>query len=238
MFSVIDNNPGRMQTLTRVPLFAGLSERELAFLTQRTFPRHYDAGEMVFSEGEPCSGMYVVESGQVCIFKSSPGGTEQVLSIEGPGSSVAELSVFDGGAHPASVAAIEPATLLFVRKQDFQALCLAHPQVALKVVRVVRAPCAGWCEPLQSSRLQLFALDWCPYFCEPRKKMASARRGPRRSNCSSSNQELDSQIGTVRELVSRNLSRLQPEGIIQIDGRIALIHDLRALEPELQTAER
>jgi CRP-like cAMP-binding protein len=54
----------------------------------------------------------------------------------------------------------------------------------------------------------------------------------------SSNQELDPQIGTVRELVSRNLSRLQPEGIIQIDGRIALIHDLRALERELQTAER
>ena len=50
---------------------------------------------------------------------------------------MAELPVFDGGNYPASVTAIDDATLLFVSKQDFQALCLAHPQVALKVLRVV-----------------------------------------------------------------------------------------------------
>ena len=70
-------------------------------------------------------------------FKSSASGREQVLSIDGPGSSIAELPVFDGGNYPASAAAIDDATLLFVSKQDFQALCLAHPQVALKVLRVV-----------------------------------------------------------------------------------------------------
>jgi len=49
------------------------------------------------------------------------------------------LPVFDGGNYPASVSAVDDATLLFVSKQDFQALCLAHPQVALKVLRVVGA---------------------------------------------------------------------------------------------------
>src|SRR5438094_8395872 len=112
MLTVIENKPNRIQTLTRVPIFAGLSESELGFLNQRTVPRHYNAGEMVFTEGEPCTGLYVVESGQIRIFKSSAAGREQVLSIEGPGSSVAELPVFDGGNYPASVAAIEPATLL------------------------------------------------------------------------------------------------------------------------------
>ena len=52
---------------------------------------------MVFSEGEPCAGLFVVESGSVRIFKSSAAGREQVLSIEGPGGSIAELPVFDGG---------------------------------------------------------------------------------------------------------------------------------------------
>jgi CRP-like cAMP-binding protein len=47
--------------------------------------------------------------------------------------------VFDGGNYPASIAAIGDATLLCVSKQDFQALCLAHPQVALKVLRVAGA---------------------------------------------------------------------------------------------------
>ena len=127
------------QTLAKVPIFSGLAEDERAFLTQRTVPRHYAAGEIVFSEGEPCLGLYVVESAHVRIFKSSSGGREHVLSVDGPGSSVAELPVFDGGNYPASAAAIDDATLLFVSKQDFYALCLTHPQVALKVLRVVGA---------------------------------------------------------------------------------------------------
>ena len=127
------------RTLAKVAIFSGLAEGELAFLTQRAVPRRYTTGEIVFSEGESCSGLYVVETGHVRIFKSSANGREQVLSVDGPGSSIAELPVFDGGNYPASVAAVDDATLLFVSKQDFQALCLAHPQVALKVLRVVGA---------------------------------------------------------------------------------------------------
>ena len=100
-------------------------------------PRHYSTGESVFGEGEPCSGLYVVESGHVRLFKRSANGRERVLSIDGPGSSFAGLPVFRWRKLPASVTAIDDATLLFVSKQDFQALCLAHPHVALKVMRVV-----------------------------------------------------------------------------------------------------
>ncbi|PYX33114.1 MAG: hypothetical protein DMG77_01170 [Acidobacteria bacterium] len=118
------------KTLAKVPIFSGLEENELSFLAQRTVLRNYSAGQSVFGEGEPCAGLYVVEAGHVRIFKSSANGREQVLSIDGPGSSIAELPVFDGGNYPASVTTIDDATLLFVSKQDFQALCLAHPQVA------------------------------------------------------------------------------------------------------------
>jgi len=51
------------------------------------------------------------------------------------------------------------------------------------------------------------------------------------------NQEIAAQIGTVRELVSRNLSRLQAEGIIAIDGRTLTINDLKALESEVDAAQ-
>ena len=51
------------------------------------------------------------------------------------------------------------------------------------------------------------------------------------------NQELAAQIGTVRELVSRNLSRLQAEGVVKIDGRDILITNLKALEPENESPE-
>jgi CRP/FNR family transcriptional regulator len=51
-----------------------------------------------------------------------------------------------------------------------------------------------------------------------------------------SNQDLAAQLGTVRELVSRNLSRLQAEGILQLEGRRVVIPDLKPLEAELESA--
>ena len=225
------------QTLARVPIFSGLTEGEFAFLTQRTVSRRFSAGETVFSEGEPCTGLYVVQSGHVRIFKSSAGGREHVLSIEGPGSSVAELPVFDGGTYPASVTALDEATLLFVSKQDFQSLCLTHPQVALKVLRVV------------GSRLRrLVGIIEELSFTTVRHRLAAflvrlAKTSGKRSangieiTLPVNNQEVASQIGTVRELVSRNLSRFQSEGMLQVDGRNVVITDLKALETELQSDE-
>jgi CRP/FNR family transcriptional regulator len=52
-----------------------------------------------------------------------------------------------------------------------------------------------------------------------------------------SNQELASEIGTVRELVSRNLSRLQAEDLIRMDGKTVTIADLKRLQAELESSE-
>jgi CRP/FNR family transcriptional regulator len=126
------------RTLARVAIFSSLTDSELQFLAERAVPRHFaPPREMVFGEGEPCAGLYVVERGNIRIFKSSAGGREQVLSIDGAGSSIAGVPVFDGGNYPASGAAVDHSSLLFVGKQDSQALCLALPEVALKVLRVV-----------------------------------------------------------------------------------------------------
>jgi len=237
MVGVPDRKLNRSETLTRVPIFSGLSEAELSFLAQRTVPRRFSSGETVFAEGEPCAGLFVVESGHIRIFKSSAGGREQVLSIEGPGSSVAELPVFDGGNYPASVSAIDDATLLFVSKQDFQSLCLAHPQVSLKVLRVVGARLrrlVGIIEELSFTtvrhRLAAFLV---------RLANTSGKRSEKGLEISlpANNQQLASQIGTVRELVSRNLSRFQAEGMLKIEGRTVIVTDLKALEAELQSAE-
>ena len=225
------------QTLGKVSIFSELEENELGFVAQRAVQRRYSTGEIVFSEGEPCSGLYVVESGHVRIFKSSASGREQVLSIDGPGSSIAELPVFDGGTYPASVAAIDNVSLLFVSKQNFQALCLAHPQVALKVLRVVGARLrrlVGIIEELSFTtvrhRLASFLL---------RLAQSEGKRSAEGVEITLpvSNQELASQIGTVRELVSRNFSRLQAEGMLKIDGRSVTIRNLKALEAEIQSAE-
>jgi CRP-like cAMP-binding protein len=225
------------QTLAKVPIFSGLAENELAFLTQHTVPRHYAAGEMVFGEGEPCTGLYVVESGHVRIFKSSSGGREQVLSVDGPGSSIAELPVFDGGSYPASVAAIDGATLLFISKQDFQALCLAHPQVALKVLRVVGARLRRLVGIIEELSFTTVRHRLASFLLRQAHKEGKRKNGGIEISLPPSNQEFAAQIGTVRELVSRNLSRLQAEGVLEVDGRTVLIRDMKALEAETRGPE-
>ena len=223
--------PDFSQTLAKVPIFAGLTPTEMSFIAPRVAPRQFAPGELIFTEGDPCTGLYVVERGHIRIFKSSSGGREQVLSIDGPGSSVAELPVFDGGPYPASASAVDDVTVLQVRRQDFHALCLAHPQVALKVLRVVGARLrrlVGIIEELS--------------FTTVRRRLASflvrlAQREGLKVTLPASNQELASQIGTVRELVSRNLSRFQQEGLLTVDGRRVIIRDLAALEAELQSGE-
>lgn len=234
---VPESTPTPAQVLAKVQIFSGLTESELSFLAQRAAPRSYSAGQSVFGEGEPCSGLYVVESGHVRIFKSSTNGREQVLSIDGPGSSIAELPVFDGGAYPASAIAIEDATLLFVGKQDFQALCLAHPQVGLKVLRVVGARLRRLVGIIEELSFTTVRHRLASYLFRLAQKSGKQAAEGLVVSLPVNNQELAAQIGTVRELVSRNLSRLQAEGLLKIDGRDVTLCDLQALEEEIESPE-
>lgn len=222
--------------LRRVPIFSNLSEQEFAFLTARLVRRHFEAGEVVFSEGDACSGLYVVQTGNVRIFKSSVGGREQVLTIDGPGSSIAELPVFDGGSYPASAQALTESDLFFFSRKDFQALCLQHPEVALKVLRLVGGRLrrlVGIIEELSFTtvRHRLIALL---------VRLAKAERHHDGDAATlvlpANNSELAAQIGTVRELVSRNLSRLQADGLIQVDNRNVEIPSIKRLEAELESS--
>lgn len=228
--------PDPLSVLRKVPLFSQLSSEEFDHLTQRIVARQFQSSEMIFGEGDPCAGLFVVEAGHVRIFKSSPNGREQVLSIDGPGSSIAELPVFDGGGYPASAVAVTQCTLLFLSKQDFQAMCLKYPDVALKVLKVIGGRLrrlVGIIEELSFTtvRHRLVAL-----LLRLAKTEGRAAAHGVAITLPAHNQELAAQIGTVRELVSRNLSRLQQEDLIEMDGRELVLRDLEKLKAILEEA--
>ncbi len=225
-----------LETLRHVSIFNGLTETELQFLAERAVPRTYSKGELLFTEGDPCTGLFVVETGKVRIFKSSPNGREQILTVEGPGSSVAELPLFDGGNYPASTAAVGEARIYFISRQDFHALCLVHPQVPLKVLKVVGGrlrKLVGIIEELSFTTVRSRLISALIRLAKTGKKTAAGIE----IQLPASNQELASEIGTVRELVSRNLSRLQAEELIAMNAKTVIIPDLRRLQKELETAE-
>src|ERR1051326_3180787 len=232
----MDSASQPLHILRRVQIFNGLTETELQFLAQRAIARNYGKGEIIFTEGDPCTGLFVIESGQVRIFKSSPGGREQILAVEGPGSSVAELPLFDGGSYPASTAAASDARILFISKQDFHSLCLVHPQVPLKVLKVVGARLRRLVGIIEE-------LSFTPVRSRLISVLVRRGKGGKRTRegvdieLPPSNQELAAEIGTVRELVSRNLSRLQAEGLIHMQGKTVTIPDLKRLEAEVELSE-
>ena len=225
-----DNDSSIADVLHGAALFSALSDAELESLATRTLIRSYAASELIFSEGEHCTGFYIVSKGRVRIFKISPNGREQVLALEGPGSSVAELPVFDGGAYPASGAAVEPSELLFISRQDFRALCLEYPEISLKILEVVGARLrrlVGIIEELSFTTVRNRLISWI------------LRQAKSQNECRFTlgvgHQEIAAQIGTVRELVSRNLTRLQAQGFIGINGHEVTILNLEGLEAELSS---
>ena len=216
------------QVLQAAPLFAGLDDADLNSLAARSGIRGYPAGELLFSEGDPCLGLFIVVAGRVRIFKTSVNGREQVLAIEGAGATVAELPVFDGGSYPASASAQEKSDLLFISRADLRAICLENPEVGLKMLQVVGARLrrlVGIIEELSFTtvRHRLISL-----------LMRQARaEGKNTFLLAGNQQELAAQIGTVRELVSRNLARLQAQGFIEVNGREITITDPEGLEADL-----
>lgn len=217
------------QILKSAPLFAALDDSELSSLAARCGIRPYAAGESLFSEGEPCKGLYIVVSGRIRIFKTSSSGREQVLAIEGPGASVAELPVFDGGPYPASGSALETSELLFVSRADLRAICLEKPQVALKILQVVGSRLrrlVGIIEELSFTTVRHRLISWL---------LRQAGSQPS-FTLAASHQELAAQIGTVRELVSRNLARLQAQSFIEMNGREIRILDREGLEADLASS--
>ena len=158
------------------------------------------------------------------------------MSIDGPGGSIAELPVFDGGNYPASAQAITASTLLFFSKQDFHSLCVQHPEVALKVLRVVGGRLRRLVGIIEELSFTTVRHRLAAVLARLAKSQGTRSGKAVTFTLPVNNNELAAQIGTVRELVSRNLSRLQAEGLIQMDGRTIVVPDLKKLEAELNDA--
>jgi len=215
--------------LSEIALFAALSEAEILVLAQRAVERRFEADEILFWEGEPCAGIFLIVQGSVKIFRTSPGGREVMLAIETAPSTVAELPLFDGGPYPASVRAVEPVVSLFINKNDFQQVCRQYPDVALKVLAAVGRrlrQLVGLVESMTfgsvTQRLARLLLD------------AAKGAGRQRFDLPVTHQELASRLGTVREVVSRNLTRFRADGLIRIQGREVEILNRAGLEQEAQ----
>lgn len=204
-----------------------MTPAEAQALAQRAVERRYDAGEMLFWEGEECAGIFVLVQGSAKIFKTSPGGREMMLSLETAPSTVAELPLFDGGPYPASVRVVQPVTALFINKNDFQQVCRQYPDVALKVLAVVG-------KRLRNLVMLVEAMTFGSVTQRLARLLLDESSGADTFELKMTHQELASRLGTVREVVSRNLARFKAQGLVTMQGRRVEIEDREGLAREAE----
>ncbi len=223
------------EILSKVRFLSGLGNDERDALARHAQMRQLAKGEVVFTQGDPAKGLVVVATGSIKITKISENGREQVLTIEGPGNSVAEVALFDGGPYPASAVALEESTILLVPRADFFAILKKHPAIAITVVENIGRrlrQLVTLVEELSTKelgqRLAGFLLD------QARTKGRPEPGGRIVFDLELTNHEIAARIGTVRELVSRCLGRFRNAGILEIEERRIRIVDPAALEAEAE----
>jgi CRP-like cAMP-binding protein len=209
--------------LRRVPFLKELDARSLSDLAVASHVVTTAKGEDVFQEGERCRGMFLLLTGSVKVYRAAASGREQIIAIESPGAVIAELPLLDGEAYPASCAAIEDSRLLLVPREAFEEMLRRKPELALGVVRVLGGRLRHLVALVDELSLLEVPQRLAKYILE-----VSERRGTE-FTLSLSNQEIANRLGTVREIVSRNLHRLEQQGAISIDGRKIRVLDERAL---------
>jgi CRP/FNR family transcriptional regulator, cyclic AMP receptor protein len=220
----------KLAILPRISLFSGLTTGEIEPIAQLLIERRYAAGDMLFWEGEECAGMFLIAQGEIKIFKTSPSGRELVIGMESAPSSVAELPLFDGGPYPASARAVSDVVTYFINKSDFHQVCCRYPDISLKILATVGRRLRHLVDTLESitfgsvtKRLAHLLLDM------------SREAGRDEFSLRITHQELASRLGTVREVVSRNLIRFRADGLVRVEGHQLAILDRASLEREAES---
>lgn len=118
------------------PLFNQLASIDRALLNQLVEGCQYDAGAVIFEEGENGDAMYLIRSGRVAVVK---GGFQAptILGYRGPGEIVGEMALIEDAPRSASLVALEPLRLLRIRRENFQGLLNSNPAIATSIMSLL-----------------------------------------------------------------------------------------------------
>lgn len=204
-----------IQLLSQCMLFSGLTEEQLAELAGITNKRHCRRGETIFREADAGIGFYIIASGKVKVFKSSPEGKEQILHIFGQGEPIGEVPVFYGKPYPATAEALSEAELYFFPRPQFVTLIEKNSSLALNMLAVLASRLRRFSTQIEHlslkevpGRLAMYLL----YMAKEQKNMNQVVLDIPKG-------QLASLLGTSPETLSRIFQKMSEEGLIQVEGK-------------------
>lgn len=202
--------------------FLELTPAELEWVRRNAEVLHKERGSVVLLEGAASPGLLIVLSGSLKVCRVSMAGREQILRIAGTGESLNDVPVFDGGACPATVIAVENSQVLVVPAPVFRELLARHTTVAVQLLQTFAK---------RLRQVTLLATDLTLLDVEGRvaRALDIYTRSSTNKEFPMSQTELASIVGARREVVARSLKDLEEQGAIERDHGHILIKDSNKL---------
>lgn len=196
--------------LSRVFIFASLSEKILARVTAICSIKQLDRGEMLFVDGQPARAFFIIVSGQVKIYKLAPDGNEHILHIQKQGDLLAEAIIFDFDNYPAYCQAIEPTMLIRIPKFEFLSLLKQLPDIMLKILSAYSKRIRLLIAKIEELSLYDIKARLARYLI----KNATIQEGQTSCVLTLSKKDLAALLGTIPETLSRTLNYFKRNKII------------------------
>lgn len=216
---------------SKVSIFSILPEEQLAEITDKINIITYKKGEKLFFEGDISDKLFLINKGKIKAFRYNKDGKEQIIYILAEGDFIGDMSLIKEGQFKFNAEAMEDSSICILTKDDFDKILLNNPEIALKILKVIYDRVANLEDQVQrlgtkdiESRLAGLLLSLIQEFGTP-KDMIVELETPL------SREDMANYIGSTRETVSRKLSVLQDEGIIELIGnKKIIIKELNKLE--------
>jgi len=212
-----------LKTLENIPIFSCLLPEEKIRLSKIITEKHFKRNSIILMEDDSKNFMYVIFSGKIKVVRVNPDGKEQILVIRTRGDFFGEMTLLDGKSQPATVVAMEDASVGLISKSDFD-------QYFMKDARVLKEIISMLCERLRDSWVMLRLLGQPDAETRVRAVLAhiSSIYGIKDVRGTMipfkiTHQEIADFSALTRETVSRLLARLSQSGEIEINGTRTII---------------
>ncbi len=189
-------------------VFADLKAEDLEKLDQLIRRIDYGADELIFMEGAPAFGFYLVFSGAVKLVKRLAKGKSQILKIVGPGGLLGETTLFDKGVHNAYAKTLVPSTVGFIERGDFFYFLEHHTKVIFRFFERLSLEVKAFQNKLAERS-----------YASSKERLARLILALGRSGIELSRSELAEMAGVSSKTAIRTLGELESRGIISLDNR-------------------
>lgn len=225
----------KRKAMSATELFGAVQDSALTELATMTRERRLVRGEVLFSAGDRAAGLFVVVQGTLRAYRQTREGREQTIHVESAGATLAEVPVFDGGAYPSTVQAEEDSAVLFVPKDAMRAFLAKNPEAALAALALM----ARRLRSVSGLAEQLSLKDVAQRLAALLMEEAVSRAGELKDGISFSmplpHQSIAARLGSVREVITRQMHRLADDGVIEVRGHRIVVLDAAALRARAGT---